>query len=122
MSKSIVRETFPAIAQVADYFKVPLRDLRGSSKARRVSRPRMVAMYLLRQVSELSYPEIGFLLGRDHSTVMSGIRKVTSLMQEKDQSICAAVAFLAPRLGMQEAAMEGAVKMPFVIIREVPHA
>jgi chromosomal replication initiator protein len=62
---------------VAKEFNLAISELKGPRRTRRISEPRQLAMYLLREVSNLSYPQIGeFLGGRDHSTVMHGTSKI----------------------------------------------
>lgn len=67
-------------SEVAGYFGVKLRDLKGSKRNRAVAHPRMVAMYLARRLTKMSYPEIGRSFGgKDHSTVISAVRKIDRL-------------------------------------------
>jgi chromosomal replication initiator protein len=66
--------------EVASYFGVKLHDLKGPKRHRAVSHPRMVAMYLARRLTAMSYPEIGSRFGgKDHSTVISAVRKIERL-------------------------------------------
>jgi chromosomal replication initiator protein len=66
--------------EVASYFDVKLQDLRGPKRHRAVSHPRMIAMYLCRKLTSMSYPEIGLRFGgKDHSTVISAVRKIERL-------------------------------------------
>ncbi len=61
---------------VGDYFKVSLEDLTGRSRKKEVVGPRQIAMYLLRDMLELSYPYIGESLGkRDHTTAIHAFEK-----------------------------------------------
>ncbi len=65
------------IQAVASYYQVDVAELRGKGRRRSIVRPRQVAMYLLREETDLSLPQIGTLLGgRDHTTVMHGYEKV----------------------------------------------
>ena len=62
---------------ITRHYSVTLQDLQGKARDKRVVGPRQVAMYLLREETALSLPEIGALLGgRDHTTVMHGVHKV----------------------------------------------
>jgi chromosomal replication initiator protein len=66
--------------EVASYFGVKLHDLKGPKRHRAVAHPRMVAMYLARKLTAMSYPEIGSRFGgKDHSTVISAVRKIERL-------------------------------------------
>jgi chromosomal replication initiator protein len=58
--------------EVAGYFDVKLHDMKGPKRHRAIAHPRMVAMYLARKLTNMSYPEIGGRFGgKDHSTVIS---------------------------------------------------
>lgn len=66
--------------KVADYFNVRLNDMVSARRARVVARPRQVAMYLAKQLTSRSLPEIGRKFGgRDHTTVMHAVRRVEQL-------------------------------------------
>ena len=71
---------------VAVYFQVDLEALRGKSRKRSVAWPRQIAMYLLRQETSLSLPQIGqWMGGRDHTTVMHGCEKVAREVARQPQ-------------------------------------
>lgn len=68
----------------AEYFKLSVDDLSGSSRSQAIALARQIAMYLCREHTNLSLPKIGQLFGnRDHTTVMYANRKITSLMSER---------------------------------------
>ncbi|QSB14828.1 chromosomal replication initiator protein DnaA [Natronosporangium hydrolyticum] len=72
------------MASTADYFGVSLEDLRGHSRSRVLVNARQVAMYLCRELTELSLPRIGQAFGgRDHTTVMHADRKIRQQMAER---------------------------------------
>ena len=72
---------------VAEYFNVRLSDLLSARRARAVARPRQVAMYLSKQLTSRSLPEIGRKFGgRDHTTVMHAVRRIEEL-RETDSSL-----------------------------------
>jgi chromosomal replication initiator protein len=72
------------MASTADYFGVSLEDLRGHSRARVLVNARQVAMYLCRELTDLSLPRIGQAFGgRDHTTVMHADRKIRQQMAER---------------------------------------
>jgi len=67
----------------AQEFNLTVSELKGPRRTRRISVPRQMAMYLLRDLAQLSFPQIGeFLGGRDHSTVMHGTTKIEKGLQE----------------------------------------
>jgi chromosomal replication initiator protein len=67
---------------VADYFHVRLADLLSARRARAVARPRQVAMYLSKQLTARSLPEIGRKFGgRDHTTVMHAVKRIDELRE-----------------------------------------
>ena len=71
------------LREVAAYFDVKLVDLKGPKRNRAIAHPRMVAMFLCRKLTPMSYPEIGSRFGgKDHSTVISAVRKIEKLCVE----------------------------------------
>jgi chromosomal replication initiator protein len=72
------------IAQTASYFTLPIEDLLGTSRSRTLVTARQIAMYLCRELTDLSLPKIGQEFGgRDHTTVMHAERKIRTLMAER---------------------------------------
>ncbi|WP_394553732.1 chromosomal replication initiator protein DnaA [Agromyces sp. MMS24-JH15] len=72
------------ITATADYFKLTVDDLYGSSRSQAVATARQIAMYLCREMTNLSLPKIGQLFGnRDHTTVMYANKKISELMKER---------------------------------------
>ena len=71
------------MAVTAEYFSMQLEDLTGSSRSRTLVGARQMAMYLCRELTDLSLPKIGEKFGRDHTTVMHAERKVRAQMAEK---------------------------------------
>ncbi|MBA4807954.1 MAG: chromosomal replication initiator protein DnaA [Brevundimonas sp.] len=71
---------------VADHFNLKQADLLSERRTRSVARPRQIAMYLCKQHTTRSYPDIGRRFGgRDHTTVLHGVRKIEELMAQDDQ-------------------------------------
>ena len=67
-------------ARVAEHYGLTLTELLGPKRARCVARPRQVAMYLAKTLTERSLPEIGRSFGgRDHTTVIHGVRRIEAL-------------------------------------------
>jgi chromosomal replication initiator protein len=72
------------MAETASFFGVTVEDLHGSSRSRVLVNARQIAMYLCRELTELSLPKIGQAFGgRDHTTVMHAERKIRGLMSER---------------------------------------
>ena len=72
------------MAQTATYFSLSVDDLCGTSRSRVLVNARQIAMYLCRELTELSLPKIGQTFGgRDHTTVMHADRKIRQLMAER---------------------------------------
>ena len=82
------QEITPALikAQTAGYFETTVNDLCSPSRSRSLTEARQIAMYLCRELTELSLPQIGKEFGgRDHTTVMHANKKITQMMKSKPQ-------------------------------------
>ncbi|KAA5608373.1 chromosomal replication initiator protein DnaA [Rhodovastum atsumiense] len=80
--------------KVAEHWNIRLTDMSSARRARNVARPRQVAMYLAKQLTSRSLPEIGRKFGnRDHTTVMHAVQRVAELM-ERDASFAEDVELL----------------------------
>ena len=89
------------MAQTAAYFSLTLDDLCGTSRSRVLVNARQIAMYLCRELTDLSLPKIGQMFGgRDHTTVMHADRKIRHLMAER-RSIYNQVTELTNRIKQQ---------------------
>ena len=72
---------------VADYYKIKVADMYSKKRTRNLARPRQMAMYLARELTDLSYPEIGQAFGgRDHTTVLHACGKIEEL-KAADQNL-----------------------------------
>jgi chromosomal replication initiator protein len=72
------------MSETAQYFGISIDDLCGTSRSRALVNARQIAMYLARELTELSLPKIGQQFGgRDHTTVMHAERKIRSLIAER---------------------------------------
>jgi chromosomal replication initiator protein len=95
-------ETTPEIILnvVADALSVSIDDLKGNSRRREISWARQIAMYLMRQLTNLSLPKIGEEFGgKDHTTVMYSCEKIAQL-QETDQNLIQTLHQLSDRIQM----------------------
>ncbi len=71
---------------VADYYKIKVAELFSKKRTRAIARPRQVAMWLCREVTSHSYPEIGDAFGgRDHTTVIHAVKTIDSLRQKESE-------------------------------------
>ena len=74
------------LGQTAAFFNITLDELKSKSRTRTLVTARQIAMYLLRELTDMSLPKIGQELGgRDHTTVMHADRKIRTLMAERRQ-------------------------------------
>jgi chromosomal replication initiator protein len=74
------------IDAVAHAYNVPIERLLGRERSQSVARPRQIAMYLIREETNTSLPQIGDALGgRDHTTVMYGHEKISDLLERDDK-------------------------------------
>ena len=71
------------MAVTAEYFDTTVEELRGPGKTRALAQSRQIAMYLCRELTDLSLPKIGQAFGRDHTTVMYAQRKILGEMAER---------------------------------------
>ncbi len=76
---------------VADYYKIKVADMYSKKRPASIARPRQIAMYLAKELTQKSLPEIGELFGgRDHTTVLHAVRKMSAerqLMTELNQQL-----------------------------------
>lgn len=81
ISADFIKET------VSKYFSINKDDLSGSKRSNDIAFPRQIAMYLCRDVANMSFPQIGAEFGnRDHSTVMHGYNKIAKEIKEKNST------------------------------------
>ena len=91
------------MAQTAAYFALTIEDLQGASRSRVLVTARQIAMYLCRELTDLSLPKIGQQFGgRDHTTVMHAEKKIRQLMAER-RAIYNQVTELTNRIKQQNA-------------------
>ena len=68
--------------RVAEHYNIRISEMHSARRARAVARPRQVAMYLAKQLTSRSLPEIGRKFGgRDHTTVMHAVKRIDELRQ-----------------------------------------
>jgi chromosomal replication initiator protein len=95
LAQEILKDSFQEEAQkftiegiqkvVADYFNVKVSDLRAKKRTVSIVRPRQIAMYLVRELTTHSFPEIGeFFGGKDHTTVLHSCNKIA---RERDNDV-----------------------------------
>ncbi|HYN33024.1 MAG TPA: chromosomal replication initiator protein DnaA [Ilumatobacteraceae bacterium] len=85
-SKPKPRTDEELLADIADILRFPVDDLKGRSRQRPLVTARQIAMYVFRELTDLSYPAIARLFGgRDHTTVIHANEKIQRLMSERKQ-------------------------------------
>jgi chromosomal replication initiator protein len=96
MASNVLREFFSQedrdvsiekiIKRVSEHFRVKTQDLLGNSRSRSVAMPRQIAMYLSRELTHHSFPEIGSFFGKkDHSTIMHACRKIGKECEDNEE-------------------------------------
>ena len=85
--------------EVARYYKLTVEELKGDRRTKNVAYARQVAMYLVRTLTTLSLPNIGEKFNKDHSTVLSSVRKIEA-QREGDEQLKSELAELSGRLGV----------------------
>ena len=75
------------ISEVSRFYSVEESVIRSRLKSSNVVLPRQVAMYLIRTLTNLSLPDIGKEFGRDHTTVLSSLRRIESMLAKKDTDL-----------------------------------
>ncbi len=74
------------LKKVSSHFNIKISDMKSAKRLKAVVLPRQIAMYLSRQLTSSSYPEIGERFGgKDHSTIIHAIRKIEKLMEDDFQ-------------------------------------
>ena len=97
LSKEVLKEMFLEEAKkisvdqiqkrVAEYFDVRIQDLMAKRRSKAIAYPRQVAMYLVRELTEHSLPEIGeFFGGKDHTTVLHAYQKIQNELKQNDRT------------------------------------
>ncbi len=72
------------IREVSRYYCVPVEKLRGNGRSKETVIPRQVSMYLIREMTDYSLPEIGKVFSRDHTTVLHSINKIESYLKDNN--------------------------------------
>jgi chromosomal replication initiator protein len=72
------------VEEVARYYSLDAALLRGRGRSKEIARSRQIAMYLAREETESSLPQIGDALDRDHTTVLYGYEKISEAIEEDD--------------------------------------
>jgi hypothetical protein len=88
---------------VADYYKIKVADMYSKKRPASIARPRQIAMYLAKELTQKSLPEIGELFGgRDHTTVLHAVRKISGERQQTDRTEPAAARAGADAQGLMQ--------------------
>ena len=84
--------------EVARYYKLGIEELRGERRVKHVAHARQVAMFLCRTLTQSSLPEIGKKFNKDHSTVLTSVRKIQNL-KDTDEQLKLELGELGQKLG-----------------------
>lgn len=90
---------FRIIGLVAEHFQLTVDDITGSARHYEVSHPRQIAMFLARNTTALSLPDIGLHFARDHTTILHAVRAVEQRIAAKDETTIRALQFARSRIG-----------------------
>jgi len=86
------------VQTTAEFYGIRGDDILSKSQSRECVLPRQIAMYLCRHKLKMAYMKIGDFFGRDHSTVMSGIRQVKKVFEKEDSDVPAAINVISKKL------------------------
>ena len=89
------------VTQTAEHYGLSRHDLISERRTQNLLRPRQVAMYLSKELTLLSLPQIGAKIGgRDHTTVLHGCRRIAQFLADGDGKLHADIAAIKKRLGV----------------------
>lgn len=80
MPRQIKKAT--VLRAVADWYDIPEEQITGHKRSRHVVRARQMVMWLLRSMADMSYPEIGEAVNKDHTSALQGVKRMQCLMRE----------------------------------------
>ena len=83
---------------MSDHYRIRKAEMTSARRAREVARPRQVAMYLSKQLTPRSLPEIGRLAGRDDTTVIHAVRQIEKKLRAQDAELDADIRLLTRQL------------------------
>ena len=75
------------IQEVSNFYSIPVEKLKGSGRSRDMVQPRQIAMYLVREMTNYSLPEIGKVFSRDHTTVLHSINKIEGHLKDDSDTL-----------------------------------
>jgi len=87
------------LKRVSEASGIPIRDLRGMYRDKRICLYREIFYYLARSLAARTYPEIGRFIRRDHTSVMSGAKKIAAL-RLREKELCHVLADLETELAL----------------------
>ncbi len=89
------------IEEVSKFYRIPVTDIKSRKRNQIVSQARQIAVYLMRELLELSFPVIGRIIGRDHSTIIHDYKKIEKL-KEEDPDVKEVLKLLKEKLGYEQ--------------------
>ena len=86
-TRTVMLDAHAIIECVCGYFGISYEEMTGKSRAKPYAYPRQIAMYLARIHTDLSFPDLGRVFGRDHTTVLHAHQRITTDLQKKDTTL-----------------------------------
>ncbi len=75
------------VRYVCRYYGIEEAQLKSQLRSKNIAEPRQIAMYLIRHLTKMSFPDIGEFFGRDHGTVQHSVKKIDASLRQKDSRI-----------------------------------
>ncbi len=75
------------VKEIALFYGISSQDLLGKSQSHECTLPRKIAMYFCRDILQISYPKIGRIFSRDHSTVMTSVKQIADVVNKRDSIV-----------------------------------
>ncbi len=80
-SEPVAMTSDKILAQIADRYEISVEDLKSTKRTKQIAMPRHIAIYLIREMTNMSFPQLGKFFGRDHTTVLNSYQTVEEKMK-----------------------------------------
>ncbi len=81
-SEPMAQTSDKILSKIAQKYDISVEDIKGSKRSRDIAMPRHIAIYLIREMTNMSFPQLGKLFGRDHTTILNSYQTVVEKMKE----------------------------------------